>query len=153
MRAAKAGDAGKVASLLHRAFAEYDGKLLPRPRALEETGETILQQLNVGGGGVAISRSRVMCGSVLYQPDPRGLYLGRLAVHPEWRGLGIATALIAFVEETARGQRLPAVTLNVRINLLENIEFFSGLGFRAVGRKPHEGGDRPTFLIMEKAVG
>ena len=93
-----------------------------------------------------------MVGCVMWQVQPRGLYLGRLAVHPEHRRRGIAPALIGQVEALARRLGQPRVLLSTRLVLADNRRLFARCGFVETAQHAHPGYDRPTFVDMEKPV-
>jgi len=141
-----------VARLVQAAFAEYRGRLRPESGALAETAETIAAAF--GDHWIAVAeRDGVLIGTVLYTRRGDDLYLGRLSTLPEFRGQGIAAALIAHVEEHARRLGAHAVTLGVRIALPENLRFFQALGYGEVGRDTHAGFESPTSIRLAKRLG
>ena len=81
-----------------------------------------------------------------------GMYLGRVAVPPAWRGRGVARAVVGAAEEEARARRLPRLLLGTRLVLAGNRRLFAGLGFRETGLETHPGYDAPTSVRMEKAL-
>jgi ribosomal protein S18 acetylase RimI-like enzyme len=151
LRAAVPADGAAIAALLHEAFARHDGKVLPRPGALSETGASIAAALGKGAGSVA-EAGTLLVGSVLWHPEGDGLYLGRLAVRPGWQRRGIARALVGSVIAAARAAHLPQVTLNVRIRLPDNIALFESLGFIRTEARAHPGMDHPTYYVMVRRV-
>lgn len=151
LRAARPEDGAAIATLLHEAFAPYDGKILPRPGALSETGPGIAAALVKGAGSVA-EAGDLLVGSVLWHPEGDGFYLGRLAVKPGWQRRGIARALVGSVIAAARAARLRQVTLNVRILLPDNIALFESLGFLRTEARAHPGMDHPTYYVMVRRL-
>ncbi len=144
-------ESGAVARVVHAAFAEYRGRLRPKSGALAETAETIAAAF--GDHWVAVAeRDGVLVGAVLYTRRDDDIYLGRLSTSPEYRGQGIASALIEHVEEHARRLGAPAVTLGVRIALPENLRFFQAHGYVEVGRDTHAGFDQPTSIRLAKRL-
>ena len=147
LRPAHPEDGEAIAALLHEAFAPYDGKLQPRPGALSETGAGIAAALGKGAGSVATA-GRLLVGSVLWQPQGEGFYLGRLAVKPGWQRRGIARALVGSAIAAASEAKVSQVTLNVRIHLPDNIALFESLGFIRTEARAHPGFDHPTYYVM-----
>jgi predicted N-acetyltransferase YhbS len=96
--------------------------------------------------------SGALAGSALWMEQDGGLYLGRLAVAPAWRGRGIATALVAAAEAAARASGLPRIRLSTRLVLLDNRRLFAACGFVEATRHAHPGYAEPTFVTMEKRL-
>src|SRR3954471_24223999 len=103
-------DAPWVAALIRAAFVTIGDQVDPPPSALRVTAESVREHLQTGGGAV-----HGRAGCILWSVRDGGLYVGRLAVRAEHRGQGIATALLAYAEEVARGMRLPRMHLEVRL--------------------------------------
>ena len=91
-------------------------------------------------------------GCVLATRRGEDLYLGRFAVHPDFRRHGIAGQLLAEAERHARATGATALALGVRIALRGNFCYFAARGFREIGREAHPGFDRPTSILMEKPL-
>ena len=150
LRDALVSDAGAILEIMVVAFEQYRDKLNPPSSVFRETPESVSAKLATGGGFVALVGD-TMSGCVLYEPKTDYLYLGRLAVLPEYRGQGIARLLVTSVENHAQALNLPRIQLGVRVALTDNQEFFAGLGYRIVSYERHPGHSEPTFVYMEKA--
>jgi ribosomal protein S18 acetylase RimI-like enzyme len=150
IRAGVVADAAAMADVIVRAFASYTVRLDPPASALNETADTIAARLGDEMALVAESEGRIV-GCVLIKPGSE-VYIGRLAVDPEWHGRGIARALLAAVEAEARARRARALTLGVRVVLPGNQRLFAACGFREVAREAHPGYAHPTFIRMEKVL-
>jgi len=144
-----ADDAAAVAALIRAAFAAQSVATDPPPSALRVTRDDVAAQLRTGGGAVA-EAGGALAGSALWVEQDGGLYLGRLAVAPAWRGRGIARALMAAAEAAARAMGLPCVHLSTRIVLADNRRLFAACGFLETTRGTHPGYAEPTFVNMEK---
>ncbi len=150
-RLARVEDAPAVVSVIHRAFAQYDGELAPPSGAMGETPATVTARLGDERCVVALDGTSLI-GCVFYEVRDKEVYFSRLAVLPDYRGRGLARRLIAEVEAAARAARIAAVTLGVRIALTDNIAFFAALGYREISRHAHSGFSQPTSLTMEKRL-
>lgn len=147
------GDAAAAAALIRAAFDAQSVTTDPPPSAVRETAATVAASLaQQGQGGIAAWQGEAMTGCVLWQVQPHGLYLGRLAVHPDHRGRGIAQALVGAVETQARLLGLPRVVLSTRLVLADNRRLFARCGFVETECHAHPGYDRPTFVDMQKTV-
>jgi len=144
-------ESAAIAELIREAFEEYRGKLRPESGALAETAETIAVAFTDHTVMVAEADGRLV-GCVLATPDGRNLYLGRLAVHPDFRRHGVGGLLLAEAERHARAIGAAALTLGVRIALPENFRYFAHHGFREVEREAHPGFDHPTSINMAKLL-
>ena len=151
MRPLGPADAPAAAELIREAFAAQSLATDPPPSALRETAASVAAHL-AEGGGAALEAGARLIGLVLWAERDGGLYLGRLAVAPAWRGRGAARALIAAGEAEARRRALPRLHLRVRLALDDNRRLFEACGFVAVREGAHPGYAEPTFVVMEKAL-
>ena len=152
LRAATAGDAAAIATVIAASFAQYRGRLVPESGAFRETPETIAAELERGTGAIVAERNGEMVGCVLVEEVEGDLYFGRLSVVPSARGQGLAKRLIDAVEAEARRRGLSGVRLGVRIVLTDNQRLFQALGYRETSREAHPGFDQPTSINMRKAL-
>ncbi|HJQ59676.1 MAG TPA: GNAT family N-acetyltransferase [Vineibacter sp.] len=158
VRRATVDDAERIAALVDAAFAEYRGKLQPESGALAETTDSIARQLVAPAGGAVAWRMAgagaigEVVGAVLFKPQDANLYFGRLSVPPAARGLGVAGALIRFVEDEARRRGCAGVALGVRVTLPDNQRLFARHGYVEVSRSAHDGYAYPTSIEMRKQL-
>jgi len=151
LRHAQESDAPLITAVLHAAFEEYRGVLDPPSGVHHETVDTIRQRLHEGGGVLAWLDNQPV-GCVIYTPRDGYLYFGRLSVLPEYRGQGIARALIESVEQRAVEFGFSRVQLNVRVALANMLNYYTRLGYRVVRYGTHEGYTQPTYVTMEKEI-
>ncbi len=144
-------DAEAAVAVIRAAFAAQTLKTDPPSSALRETATSVGAHLAEHGGAGAEGEAGLV-GLLLWAERDGGLYLGRLAVLPQWRGRGLARALIAEAEAEARRRALPRLHLRVRLALGDNRRLFSTLGFQSIGEGAHPGYAEPTFAMMEKAL-
>lgn len=153
LRALGTADAAAAAALIRRAFAAQALITDPPPSALGETEEGVAAVLAVGGGTAAVDPAMDrLVGAVLWHPEPGGLYLSRLSVDPDWRGRGIARALVASVDAAAQAHGAPRVRLSTRLVLVDNRRLFANCGFIEGEVHAHPGYAHPTFVDLEKVV-
>ena len=93
-----------------------------------------------------------LIASMFCAMDGDALYIGRLAVHPEWRRRGVANALMEAAKAEARRIGAKRMTLGCRIVLTSNLALFRRHGFVVVGYETHAGFSAPTSYDMELAL-
>ena len=146
------GDAARLEEL-HRFVQEaFRGLPIDPPSsALKETLADFAARLQSDTIFVASDASELI-GGIFCTPEKDALYIGRLAVRPDWRRRGVAGALIdaAKAEATQRGAR--RMTLGARIALPGNVALFRRHGFVIVRETCHPGFTAPTSYDMELAL-
>lgn len=148
-RAVPGEDWTALLALIRTAFAGMEGRIDPPSSMHRLTPDAIARQAAEGEVWV-IGRPVVAC--VFLTPKADALYVGKLAVDPGARRLGLARALMAVAEDRARAHGLAALELQARVELVENHATFVALGFRQTAATAHEGYDRPTSLTFRKAL-
>lgn len=140
-------DAPLVHQIMRAAFAEHAGSLNPPSGATTETVADVRAALEKHGGVIAWD-SATPVGSARFELGTRHLYIGRLAVPPEYRGRGVGSAMTQFLEDFARESDLDFVQVGVRTSLPQNLVFFQRLGYTTVLVQPHpRGPDRIATLV------
>jgi predicted N-acetyltransferase YhbS len=143
------GDIATLLEIIHAAYIEYEGWLVPPSGAHAETVESLAAKLTKGEGALAW-QDQIAVGSVLFEPRGHEMYLGRLAVPPAHRRRGTGALLVSHVEAEALRRGLSRVTLGVRLQLPENAAFYTKLGYDIAGYGMHPGFTEPTYIAMVK---
>jgi ribosomal protein S18 acetylase RimI-like enzyme len=151
LREASDDDIATIVAITRVAFDEYTSWLNPPSGAPNETPEKVRAKLVTGSGVLALIGDRVV-GSVYYRAEAEHVYLGRLAVLPEYRGRGVGAALVAEVERRAREMGIARVRLGVRVALPHLRARYERLGYQVYEERTHEGFAEPTYLMMEKLL-
>lgn len=126
-------------SIMQAAFEEYRGRLDPPSGALRETIDDV--RAAIGGGGAFLAFSGDMAvGSARFRLAPGYAYAGRVAVLPAYRGQGVAGALMAAIEASARAGGVAEVRVGVRGSLPANRRLYEKLGYRVLSARQYETG-------------
>jgi len=141
------------AHLVHRimleAFAEYIGVLQPPSGSTSESLEDVERVIRQGGAVLAWLDS-LPVGAGRFLPYPEHLYVGRVATLPAYRGRGIASAMMAYIEGIARELGVPAVHVGVRKSLPRNLSLYLRLGYEIVSIEPHPRGPDEVVSLIKR---
>lgn len=140
-----------VLDLLRRCFAYMSGRIDP-PSSLDRLDLQGLIEKAEAETVLLAQLDGELVGCAFVRREPDCLYIGKVAVAPAARGLGVARRLFLAAEEMARASGVDWLELQTRIELTENHETFRQLGFGKSGETAHAGHDRPTSITMRKAV-
>jgi ribosomal protein S18 acetylase RimI-like enzyme len=128
-----------VLSIMRQAFSEYVGKLDPPSGTHRETVGDVQEAMRRGGAVIAWQRD-IPVGSARFELQSHDLYVSRVAVLPQYRRQGVASAIIGWLEEYASNNGLRQVRVAVRMSLPLNVEFFRALGYSLTKVSPHPKG-------------
>jgi len=150
IRLAAPDEAGAILALTQAAFAVHEA--LDPPSSVFDETEADVRQAMVEGQILVAERGDELLGAARVRPLPEedALYCGRLAVAPDRHGGGIGSALTDAVERLAAQQGYPAVVLGARVQLEQNIRFFTKRGYVLTGEHSHPGYSRATYLRFRK---
>jgi ribosomal protein S18 acetylase RimI-like enzyme len=138
-------------ALLARCFGPMEGRIDPPSSFVAMTPESLRAKVADETLILALDAAALV-GCAFCAPKGETLYLGKLAVAPEYRGRGLLRRMLAEAEAIARARGLSALTLQTRVELTENHATFAALGFRQTGTEAHDGYDRPTSLVFRRPV-
>lgn len=149
VRLATPEDAELMHDVTQRAFAEYLGVLRVPSSAHAETVADVRRALVACGGALAWVAGACV-GSARFALEPEVLYVGRVAVLPEFRRRGIASRLMRFIEAHAPSLGRDAVSLKARGALPSNVELYRSLGYEVLIDRPHPRGDDRELTLIKR---
>jgi GNAT superfamily N-acetyltransferase len=152
IREASEADIPLLLTLTHAAFEEYETVIKPPTRAHTDF-EVVLRATLLQGGAAIVEITGLAVGSIRYElhNDEGFVYLGRLAVLPNYRHHGIGRALIAWVERKAQGLGLNEARLGTYRLLTKNIALYESLGYRVIGYRSRPG-QTDDIAMMRKQL-
>lgn len=140
-----------ILELILSAFAYMDGVIDPPSSAYRLTVDNLARKAGAERG-FAIYADGKPVACMFCDPRPDCLYVGKLAIDPQWQGKGLGRKLVAHARTLARELGYDEIELQTRVELTGNHRFFEGLGFVKTGEDAHEGYDRPTSIRMRMKV-
>lgn len=151
-RAGEGDDFAAILTLVQDCFAYMEARIDPPSSMHRLTVESVRRHAREEEIWIAEDGAGGVAACVFYTRLPGRLYLGKMAVRPDWRGHGLARAMVRKAEERAAVRGLPLLELQSRIELVENHRTFARLGFVKTGEESHPGYSRPTSIRMQREV-
>ncbi len=146
-RYATEDDAPAIYDLVQAAFAEYRGTIPVPPGALGDTVEDFRAAAALGTTVLVYDmpdylafEPGVLVATARYEPRDGYLYIGRVAVNPDYRKRSIGTLLMLNIEDLAPMLGYSRLYLGTRASMPSNLSFYKRLGYRVVKEEPHPRG-------------
>ncbi|WJY20800.1 GNAT family N-acetyltransferase [Fontisubflavum oceani] len=137
-------------TLLAACFGPMEGQITPPSSFTRMTPESLRAMAAQRDIFLIRAPKPIVC--LFGQTQGSAYYLSKLATAHEHRGQGLARALIEAASTRAKSLDCTALTLQTRVELIENHTTFRALGFTQTGQTCHPGFDRPTSLTFRRAL-
>lgn len=98
---------------------------------------------------VKINNSVVGNFIVTYNENENVIYLGKLAIAPQYSGKGIGSKCLSYVEEYAKRKNAKSINLDVYEKSVSAIRFYKKNGYKIIGEKPTR---RFIVKVMQKEL-
>ena len=146
-------DAPQVYQIMQAAFAEYIGVLVPPSTVQAETVDDTRRAIEQGGAVLAWFDGKAV-GSARYAFHDEGhtCYIGRVSVLPGYRGHGIASSMVTYIEGIAREKGSEEMEIVVRMILETNVHLYERLGYHIESTWEHPKGGGALIGTLVKSL-
>lgn len=151
-QAGEGDDFAAVLTLVQECFAYMEARIDPPSSMHRLTVASVRDHALAEEIWLCEDEAGALAGCVFFTREPGSLYVGKMAVRPDFRGRGLARLMMDKAGERAVALGLPLLELEVRIELVENQRTFAQMGFVKTSENAHEGYDRPTSITMQRAA-
>ncbi|WP_284640507.1 GNAT family N-acetyltransferase [Paenibacillus silviterrae] len=140
-----------VHRIMRQAFEEYAGKLTPESGALKETVDDIIAKTSNRGGAILAYQDPDAVGSAQFYYQDTYMYIGRVSVIPECRGMGIGGKMLKYLENKAIERHYAETRVEVRLSIPENVKYYLDRGYSIIQEQEYsEKTDR--WYVMRKRL-
>lgn len=154
IRRAEPEDAETLCRITREAFQQYQGRIYPPFRALEEGPEEVregIEALHFVYGLAMVGEEPV--GHIRYRIAGDYLHVSRLAVLPPYRHRGIGRILMGWVEQEAKRLGLVRIRGETRTVLKDLLQYYHDMGYESVGYASLGGIPRSLTLLEKRLDG
>ncbi|MBQ7035980.1 MAG: GNAT family N-acetyltransferase [Clostridia bacterium] len=114
---------------------------------LKQTISEVVDEYKCGTILKMVAENNVIIGSVRAQKVDGTVYIGKLMVHPDYRGKGFGTKLLIEIEQCFPDSRYELFTSTKSV---DNIRLYQKLGYKIFSKKVLNSG--LVFVYMEKCI-
>jgi ribosomal protein S18 acetylase RimI-like enzyme len=112
---------------------------------LRQTLDEVVEEYNVGTILKMVDENGIIIGSVRAKENNDTVYIGKLMVHPDYRGNGFGTKLLSEIEHLFPNKRYELFTSTRSV---DNIRLYQKSGYKIFSERIEN--DELTFVYMEK---
>jgi ribosomal protein S18 acetylase RimI-like enzyme len=112
---------------------------------LRQTLNEVVEEYNVGTILKMVDENGIIIGSVRAKENNGTVYIGKLMVHPDYRGNGFGTKLLSEIEHLFPNKRYELFTSTRSV---DNIRLYQKSGYKVFSERIEN--DELTFVYMEK---
>jgi cyanophycin synthetase len=149
VKRARIEDAALVHRVMREAYREYDGAIDPPMSASAETEGQVTDAMRRGGAVLAWDGATPV-GSARYRLSSEFVHIKRVSVLPSWRGRGIASAMLGYIERLALDEGRTQARLQVRMSLARNLALYQRVGYRVSELKAHPRGQDVVGTLVKQ---
>ena len=141
IRRATADDVPALALIAEAAFAPYVVRIGQKPAPMVADFAAYVAE----GAAYVAEASGVVAGYIATFEKDTSQFIENVAVHPSHHGEGIGRSLLYFAEQEADDNGLERLYICTNVQMIENLDFYTRLGYVETHRVSEDGFDRVYF--------
>jgi ribosomal protein S18 acetylase RimI-like enzyme len=134
-RLATCGDLLAVEEIVQTAYSHYVSRIGREPGPMLDDYRILIEEGRVH----VVERDSVVRGILVLIPQDDAVLLDNIAVCPGAQGSGLGRRMLEFAERTAITAGFRSIRLYTNETMIENIEFYSRLGYSETHRAEEKG--------------
>lgn len=157
IRQAQQSDRTAIVACAKAAYQHYIDRIGKPPAPMvadfatliaENKVDVLIREEQLLGYVVSFARNLVPTPITQSSGNDAAYFLENIAVDPQWQGAGHGKRLVSHVEALARDNGCTAIELYTNALMVENISWYSKLGFMETVRRHEDGFDR-VYMRLE----
>lgn len=141
LRPAEAKDLSFIRACAQAAYAPYVQRMSQRPAPMDADFEDAIEKAQC----FLLEEKKRPLGYAIWFPKDDAFFIENIAIAPVEQGRGLGIVLMNLAEQAAQERELTLLRLYTNVKMVENIAFYTRLGFIENERRKENGFHRAYF--------